>query len=233
MGWGTKMAVNEKFGGLVPELIDDWIFDINENLNLNVIERPWGNYIEVDNFWKYPEKIHEVSLRMPCIRLHGMYDVQENGQDYFDGRSYHYFAKPLVWHDALCDIVKKVYNVNDVINQDLMLGNNIFTWNEKCYNENKNMGYSPHIDGYDIIACLWYMNPEDLYTEEDGTGIYAGGTIYKKQSPWIYNDKMVDKLSAKYNRLVIYDGGVHHAALVGPKWIGRVRHSMVHFLNYK
>lgn len=215
----------------LPILIEDDLFDVNQNLNINVVESSWGNYIEVDDFWKYPEKIHDIALTIPCTRLHGMYDVRENGQDYFDGRSYFYFHKEILFHNVVKDIILKIYDVKDLEHQNLTLGNNIFTWNKKCCEENKDNGYSPHKDGFNIIACLWYLN--NSYDEEDGTGIYAGHSKYTKQSPWIKNDTLVDKIKAKSNRLVIYDGDVHHAALVGKKWITETRHSMVHFLEYK
>lgn len=215
----------------LPILLEDDVFDVNPDLYLEVMTPEWGNYIVVDNFWKNFEYINEVALTMPCTRLHGMYDVKENGRDYYDGRSYFYFHKEILFHHVVKDIIEKIYSVVDLEPQTLNLGNNIFTWNEKCFNENKNNGYSPHRDGENVIACLWYMNLE--YDDEDGTGIYAKDSIYEKQSPWIKNDTLVDVLQAKPNRLVIYDGDVHHAARVGRRWISDIRHSMVHFLTYK
>jgi hypothetical protein len=215
----------------LPILIEDSLFDVNKNIHINVKTPSWGNYIEVDNFFVNFKKIHEIALTMPCTRLHGMYDVKENGQDYFDGRSYFYFHKTVLFHDVVKDIIEKVYNVKNLTEQTLNLGNNIFTWNQTCYDNNKNNGYSPHSDGENIVACLWYMNEE--YDEEDGTGIYAKPSLYSKQSPWIPNDTLVDVIQAKPNRLVIYDGDVYHAAKVGKRWISDIRHSMVHFLTYK
>ena len=215
----------------LPLLIEDNVFDVNPDLNINVIETSWGNYIEVDNFWTYPEKIHDIALKIPCMRLQGIYDVSENGQDYFDGRSYFNFHKEILFHDVLIDIVVKIYSVAYVEHQNLNLGNNIFNWNNKCYQENKHNGYSPHSDGENVIACLWYMNSE--YDENDGTGIYSSIGKYTKNSPWIDNSNLVNVLKAAPNRLVIYDGAVLHSSIVGERWIKNIRHSMVHFLEYK
>jgi len=214
-----------------PILIEDSLFDVNQNIRINVKTTSWGNYIEVDNFFKNYKDINKIALTIPCTRLHGMYDVEENGQDYFDGRSYFYFHKTILFHDVVKDIIEKVYSIEDLTEQTVNLGNNIFTWNEKSYEENKNNGYSPHTDGENIIACLWYMNEE--YDDNDGTGIYAPPPLYSKQSPWISNETLIDVMPAKPNRLVIYDGSVHHAARVGKRWISDIRHTMVHFLSYK
>lgn len=215
----------------LPSLIEDDVFNVNKNLNINVKETSWGNYIEIDNFWEYPEKIHEIALKIPCTRLQGIYDVEENGKDYFDGRSYFNFHKEILFHDVLVDVITKIYSVSHLDHQNLSLGNNIFNWNRKCFLKNKDNGYSPHSDGDNVIACLWYMNSE--YDKTDGTGIYSNIGKHSKQSPWIDNSNLIDVLEAFPNRLVIYDGAVSHSSIVGERWINDVRHSMVHFLEYK
>jgi len=218
----------------LPILYNENLFNLNNNFHINICEEDWGTYLCIDNFWQYPEEINEYAMLIPTTKLSGIYDIEDNGKDFYDGRSHFVLPKKLLFHHVLEDIVKKFFNIlpkpmdEDTLSSSI-LANNIFSMTEQCFENHKNCFYSPHNDGPDVIACLSYFNQE--YDEEDGTAIFPRIGLTKIQSPWMSEVKPIGFLKAKYNRIIIYDGSIPHASTISKRWITEIRHSMVYFMK--
>jgi hypothetical protein len=217
----------------LPDLIDPEIFAVN-NFDVKVYQDTWGDYLIIDDFWTYPDKIHELSFKIPTVKLKGAYDVPANGTEYYDGRSHFiFYTKPLFTY-ILEDIVNKCFNLipADISNNRMFfLSNNLFTITPKSYLRYQNSYYGPHEDGNSTIAAITYFNKE--YEAVDGTAMFNKQGLHKTSQAWV-DQSDVDQigfLPAKYNRLILYDGSVYHASSISSKWINNVRHSMVYFME--
>jgi len=217
----------------LPEIIDLDIFSVN-NFNVEVYRDSWGDYLVIDDFWMYPDKIYELALKTPTVKLPGAYDNANNGIDYYDGRSHFVFYKKPFFTNILEDIVLKCFNLNPVdISQERLfhIANNLFNTTPEYYNKHKNSFYAPHVDGDNVIAAISYLNKE--YEDYDGTVIFRKHGLHYTLGGWVNsedNDK-IGFLPAKFNRLILYDGSVYHASAISHRWITDIRHTMVYFME--
>ena len=230
MGYGSKICM---INSNLPLLITPELFSIN-NFNVNVYNSSWGDFLVIEDFWTYPDKIHEAALKIPTVKLQGVYNVDANGTEYYDGRSHFIFYEKQLFMDVIEDIIIKCFNLAIDIdpNQKLFpLSNNIFTMSEESYSKYGQCYYGPHEDGSKTIASITYLNRE--YDEEDGTVMFNGSGFHKSPQAWVEKSDVskIGFLPAKYNRLIIYDGSVHHASSITSKWINNIRHTMVYFTH--
>jgi len=215
----------------LPLLITPDLFEIN-NFDVNVYNASWGDFLVIEDFWRYPDKIHDISLKMPTVKLQGFYNVKENGLEYYDGRSqFFFYEKPLFMY-VMEDVISKCFDVVVHVdpNQKLFtISNNIFNIDREYYSKYNSCYYGPHNDGENAIASITYLNKE--YDEEDGTVMFDGEGLHKSNQPWVEKSNVseIGFLPAKYNRLIIYDGSVHHASAITSRWINDLRHTMVYF----
>jgi hypothetical protein len=217
----------------LPDLITSDIFSVN-NFDVKVYSDTWGDYLVIDDFWTYPDKIHELALKIPTVKLAGAYDVPANGTEYYDGRSQFVFYKKELFISVLEDIVNKCFNLIPVdisTEKTFLLSNNLFNITPEAYLKYKNCYYGPHQDGPNTIASITYFNKE--YDDTDGTAIFNKHGLHKTSQSWVEHSDVnkIGFLPAKYNRLIIYDGNVHHASTIGPRWATDVRHTMVYFME--
>jgi len=215
----------------LPLLITPDLFKIN-NFNVNVYNASWGDFLVIEDFWCYPDKIHETALKVPTVKLQGVYNVEENGSEYYDGRSHFIFYEKQLFMDVIEDVISKCFNLTMDIdpNQKLFtLSNNIFSMSSKSYSNYGSCYYGPHEDGEKTIAAITYLNKE--YDEEDGTVMFDGHGFHKTPQAWVEKTDVtrIGFLPAKYNRLIIYDGSIHHASAITSRWVNATRHTMVYF----
>lgn len=211
----------------LPPMLDLNVFDVNENFDILTYSDTWGDFLVIDNFWKNPKLLNKYAMMMPTCRLAGIYDMEHNGKEFYDGRSYYVLPKKLQFQEVLEDIINQFFNLNHIEQDTFYLANNLFSLTEECYNNNKNNYYAPHVDGDNVIACITYLNDE--YEDTDGTGIFSRDALTKNHSPWV-SSEMIGFLPAKFNRLIIYEGSVPHASIINRRWITEVRHSMLYFM---
>ena len=217
-------------------------FQVNENLEYDLLEESWGNYIRVKNFWKYPEKISEIVLNTPCIKLPSSIYNKHNGSKYFDGRSHLVFPTQMLFSDVTKHLISDNFKIDKQFlkvkwQSPTLLLNNVFKFlDESTYEKYKNCSYAPHKDGIDQIACIWYMNKN--YLEEDGTGIYDRTISDTEEcrfnlleSPWSSEPNRIGLINAEYNSLVIYNGDIPHAQSLTKNWIDENRITMVQFYH--
>lgn len=217
----------------LPELITPDIFSVN-NFDIKVYNDTWGDFLVVDDFWTYPDKIHDLAFKTPTVKLKGAYDVPENGTEYYDGRSqFVFYTKPLFTY-VLEDVVSKCFNITPLDisdNKMFFLSNNLFTITPEAYSKHKNKYYGPHEDGANVIAAISYFNKE--YDLVDGTAVFNKQGLHKTAEAWVDNTdvEQIGFLPAKFNRLILYDGSVYHASSLSSRWMSEVRHSMVYFME--
>lgn len=214
-------------------LIDlELLFEVNDTLEIKEENREWGKLVIVDNFWKDYKKIREEALKIPSIKLPGVYSSSDNGKKYFDGRSQFVFYSVPKFSEVIYHIAVNYFNEDPkklLLKWDnpFILFNNVFQMYDKKFNKYETDHYGPHVDGDTHIAAIWYMN--DDYGQGEGTGIY-NMIENPTTSPWCRKSKKIDEIPAKSNRLVIYRGNVPHAQLVTKRWFNEPRLSMVQFL---
>lgn len=230
MGNGSKICMNNLN---LPLLIDPESFSIN-NFDVQVYNATWGDFLVIEDFWTYPDKIHEMALKIPTVKLQGVYDVDANGTEYYDGRSHFIFYEKQLFMDVIEDVISKCFNLTidiDPYQKLFSISNNIFNISKKSYIKYENCYYGPHEDGPKTIAAISYLNKE--YSETDGTVMFDGSGYHKTPQAWVEKTDVssIGFLQAKYNRLIIYDGSVHHASSITPRWINDIRHTMVYFTH--
>ena len=208
------------------------LFEVNDYLEIKEENKSWGKLLIVDNFWKDYKKIREEALKIPCIKLPGVYSSPDNGKKYFDGRSQFVFYTVPKFSEVIYHLSIQYFNQNPeklLLKWDnpFILFNNVFQMYDVKYNKHKTHHYGPHIDGESHIAAIWYMN--DDYEDNEGTGIY-NKVENPTSSPWCKGSKLIDTIPAKSNRLVMYKGNIPHAQLVTKRWFNEPRLSMVQFL---
>ena len=214
-------------------LIDlDYVFEVNETLDIQVKEESWGRYIYVDNFWKRPEEIKKLSLSTHPIKLPGIYSSKDNGKKYYDGRiQFAFYDVPkfseVIYHIAVTFFNQDPNKLRIRWDNPFILFGNIFQMFDKKFNKYKTHHYVPHTDGETHIAATWYMN--ENYAEGEGTGLYTNIESPTK-SPWCKDSKLLGVIPAKYNRLVMYHGNIPHAQIVTERWFTEKRISLVQFL---
>lgn len=217
----------------LPPLIEPEIFELND-FKVQVYRDKCGDYLVIDNFWAYPDKINELALLTPTVKLQNAYNTVHNGTKYYDGRSHFiFYAKPL-FISVLEDIVNKMFNIThiDVGTQAThMMANNLFNITPKEYSERRNYYYGPHTDGSDVIACISYLNKE--YSPQDGTVMFNRDGLHEEFEPWVKKSDVntLGFLPAAYNRMIIYDGNIHHSSSITSRWVNEIRHSMVYFMQ--
>jgi hypothetical protein len=217
----------------LPQLITSELFEIN-NFDVKIYSASWGDFLIIDDFWKYPDKIHKAALKIPTVKLKGSYNVNENGSEYYDGRSHFIFYERQLFMDVIDDVISKCFNVNlytDPTQILFPLSNNIFNIKEKYFEKYCKSYYGPHEDGNNTIAAISYLNEE--YDEDDGTVMFDGNGFHKTSQAWVEKSDVAEIgfLQAKYNRLIIYDGSIHHASSITKRWINDIRHTIVYFTH--
>lgn len=215
------------------------VFEINEELDCDLIKEEWGSYIRVKNFWKNPEKVREVFLNSPCHPLSGACYATENGTKYFDGRNEICFMDQPQFSNVVFYIICKYFNIDNRF-LDLkwklptILFGNVFQMYDRNSNPFDTHYYAPHRDGLNQIACTWYMN--ENYVDGEGTSIYDKSISETEEcylniidSPWTKSVERVGHIQAEYNSLVIYDGSIPHGQSITERWFSEPRLSLVQF----
>lgn len=217
------------------------LFQTNLELDCNLIEESWGSYIKVKNFWKYPHKIREIALNIPCFKLPGSCYNIHNGTKYFDGRSQFVFPNQPEFSNIVFYIILKYFNIDKSFlelkwKSPTLLFNNVFKMIDKNYNMYQSHSYAPHRDGINQIACTWYMN--ENYGDGEGTAFYDISIsetddclMNNLSSPWANQPKKIGEIPAEYNSLVIYSGDIPHGQMVTERWFDEERLTMVQFYN--
>lgn len=217
------------------------IFKVNDNLEFDLIEEEWGNYVRVKNFWKYPDKISEIILNTPCVKLPAAIYHKNNGEKYFDGRSHFVFPTNMLFSDVTKHLISENFKIDKKFlklkwSSPTILFNNVFEILDDTFNNYEEYAYAPHRDGIDQIACIWYMN--QTYIEGDGTALYDISISETEEckmnllnSPWSKEPKKIGLIPAEYNSLVIYEGNIPHAQSITKHWHSEKRMTMVQFYN--
>lgn len=227
------------------ELLDyGEIFDVNRSLTWEVVEREWGKFLRVRDFWKYPDKIYELAHECQYVRLPPPIYSKLHGNDgvkMLDGRGHFVFLERPLWYNVLSEIIGESLGLTIQNEKTLnMLGINIFKMFDKRFCTYNTHNYAPHRDLMygDQVSCTWYMNksPHD----GEGTNIYEKTLIDDKRAklgmypttPWTKIEK-IDTIESEYNSVVVYDGGIPHGqAIPTDRYFYEYRISLVQFLNY-
>lgn len=207
------------------------LFEVNNELEFDLITETWGNYIHVKDFFKFPSNIIQYIKNSPCIKTPNFYE-EINGKYYFDGRSHIIFPHLPRFSEVCFHLMKTNFHLNTNVglkfdNPFMVICNHFKLYNNK-FNKYKTHNFCPHVDGNNTIACIWYFN--ENYSSDEGTGIYDKVNT-NAENPWSNKEKLLGKVPAIYNNLIIYRGDIPHAQIVTDRWINETRISMVQFFT--
>lgn len=215
-------------------LIDDSVFQVNENFDLNVIEV--GNcknkIVVVDNFLSYPEKFKDMLESIPFQDT-----IKEN-------------QMPKGFYPGFQNYLN--YNFGEIeqcigflVNQYFGYRIPFFNFSFQCVDGNKkvyNQSNYPHCDNRTIAGNI-FLNTEEEIDGRSGTSFYrfkdtgeesvfANTCSYRKQrysfttpdlsladfAPIEENDtyEMYHLSEMKFNRLNLYEGALFHSVFIEP-----------------
>ena len=176
------------------------IFEINE---LNFIEKRIGPIpiLEMDNFYKHPEKVLEFLNSNPP-------DFHKSEEEGFNG---------VYFEDKRHNIEHKDFNVSQIIakhlnfncERDNIIMTNQFIMKDNEFNKPMTHYWAPHCDPKSL-ACLIYLNTFDcdgtnFYLENDNAPEFKGA---EHKNPWKHKQyfRLLGTTQAKFNRICIFNG---------------------------
>ena len=212
------------------------MFELNQNLHVN-IEYVYDSAIYiVDNFYQNPDEIVDFLLHEEAIlwKMEDEYKPTHNGI-YFEDRKHQLESSDI--HEAyyflqtLCD--QEIHALNDI-------DTNVTRFRKSEFNDYQNNYWSPHTDiGYTGIV---YLNKGDT---ESGTNLYESldpeneppEEYSEHYYPWRPKEKykLLKSIKPKYNRMVLYDGGrfLHGANICNDDYFEETyRMNQVYFFEY-
>ena len=184
------------------------IFEINE---LNFVEKHIGDVriLEMDNFYKYPEKILEFLNANPP----SFHKLDDDGNPegfngvYFEDKRHK--IKHADYYEPQAQLSE--YLDCELNNEFLMMITNQFTMKNSPFNKPTTHYWCPHKDSCKY-AGLVYLNTFDcdgtnFYLENNGYCYNEDHTIEHKE-PWKpkKNYKLLGTTKAKFNRLCLFQG---------------------------
>lgn len=184
------------------------IFEINE---LNFVEKSIGpiSVLEMDNFYKHPEKVVEFLNNNPA-NFHKSKEKGFNGI-HFDDKRHEIEHKDFNVPQTLANYFG--FNVSDNT-----LVTNQFVMKDNEFNKPMTHYWAPHCDPRPL-ACLIYLNTFDC----DGTNFYSENVNAPKfeqsehENPWRHKKhfRLLGTTQAKFNRACIFRGNsvLHGMAL--------------------
>ena len=181
------------------------MFDLNENIqNIKTLPSSNGVY-QLDNFFKYPEKIADFLSETPCPLWKKEQGCSYNGMKFIDRRHF-------IPNNPFKKIVSNVIGF-DGGNEECY--SNCMTLLDREYNNYKENFWCPHTDS-GWMVCMVYLNKN---YDGPGTNIYSQieedyDNIPEHMIPWRSRKKykLVTQTQAKFNRFVMFDGDLLHGA---------------------
>ena len=195
--------------------MSDNIFEINDLSNIKVVDYGETQIYYMDNFYKYPDKVHDYVTSITPALWKSREKNSYNGIYFEDRRHYIKDKRMGEVSQRLSEMIKKVpLHPNTLVT-------NFSRFVENEFNDYKNNFWWPHID--DGPNAIIYLN-KDIPEEHDGTSIYIKKNEYKIEgtehnNPWQKKEnweKIID-IRASYNRLAIFDGSYYHAMNISDK----------------
>lgn len=208
-------------------------FAVNENLEIQVknVGDTEYKYVVVDNFYKNPEKVRELSLMIPPTTNERI--LTNLPSDYHSGRINAFYIM-----DPLGPVFEKIFKEGlPEIFRTYPPGRILESFRDATFMVNVMSSENlpprlPHMDfpADNIFASLIYLNtPEEC---AGGTGFYSFNGQMKgfahsvnadgtgQPDHFVTDDlgdwKLVDMVEMKWNRMVMYPQSIYHSAYIKP-----------------
>ena len=199
------------------------MFRLNEELQ--IINCPSNRPIFIiDDFYENPKEVEDYlfNRNSPLWKIN---DAGSKNGVYFEDRRFSIYDERLrEAYDYLSELCGQKYFSCDV-------NTNMTRFTKDSFNDYENCIWWPHKDtGYNGIV---------YFSDECGTCLYedlgVDGDTVEHREPWRPKDnyKVLEKLVAKYNRMVLFDGMIPHAMdICSDRYFGEeYRKNQVFFFN--
>ena len=214
------------------------IFDIREDNKVKVEYIDDSPIFTIDNFYKYPEQVHEYIFDLPYsegrVGLWKINQTPSNNGIYFEDRRLSEFDERLFHIYFFFLKLIGDYTFRPEINTNVIF----FKDDEESlkFNNYTDNYWWPHTDvGYNGIV---------YFHDECGTNLYSPNTLditdnlNEHHQPWRSKEKytLLKSIEPSYNRLVLFDGKKfpHGMNIINKKYFGKKpRNNQVFFFDSK
>jgi hypothetical protein len=182
------------------------MFQLNDNLEIKKYYIENSPIFVVDNFYKNPNKILNLFLKIPP-KIHKKNSKKSYNMIFFEDKRHIFKCEELIevnqFLGALCG--QKTYYYEN------MGFTNFTLFKDPQFNDYKNNYWWPHLDGgYNGVL---YLNKNDQVC---GTNLYSivdlqnepPTNVEEHEQPWRRKEKykLIHQIKPKYNRMVLFDG---------------------------